>query len=729
MNFKRGFLNTPKAKEAVAADPRPVPSPKNPDPELLDTDNDSMDEEEVFTSPPVDLHQLPPHIRVALDAQGNNTTRYVFRSWPRDPNDQSLGELTAKHGKRAGNGIPIWGDNLYSFFRTRKFPQTPHVETFTSGSIMADRMREYGELDRAASEIAWVDREKSPRQVFPCDIGDIIQDIEENSFIPLPPPILQNRIPLHLLPKKLIVHAPKSLLAVDSLVSRTRSSEDFMSKDEPETTFTYSLSLSEEGRKKMEAGGNAAIKAEDRRKAEQDGLWREFMPSVEKSGPTDGRLILAKIPPRPSCPTSVEEAHLHVSYANKCGVGNHSVVYDVSWELPRRLLVQDVLCEACFSSAVEKEIERSKKAGEWELKPGEEQADITITKTVVETGDMVLSRYKPSSKKSKGKERADLSPPGFPKQKAKSPDAPDITEPPPPPGKGKGTEGPDPEHDLGGRSESPVHQESYMTPKLETRIHHSYKGPVICIYPEVEWQNEDSGPLCEHLSRKRRGAEISSTARVSVVAKLSKQHDPHLVQESTNYQAFPSHFSEHWTGYNILSPLHDPFPIGALVPQFYGYYVPDPEESEADTDIEVDSSSGSESISESYLSPILLLESCGVPVNDLQNLNMDDRQECLSLLLRFHHEDWWHGSFAGRNFLKQPGPLSEWPMFRRARNPAVTSFRLIDFGRSSKDHIGRIRDERGDAVRMLQLLDFSPREMRFFFENEYSDSFLPRVAR
>lgn len=80
-----------------------------------------------------------------------------------------------------------------------------------------------------------------------------------------------------------------------------------------------------------------------------------------------------------------------------------------------------------------------------------------------------------------------------------------------------------------------------------------------------------------------------------------------------------------------------------------------------------------------YVSPILLLEDCGTPVVP-EELNIDDRQECSSLLYRSHQAGWNHESFAARNILVQAGPLSDWPICRIASG--VRSFRLIDFGRS-----------------------------------------------
>ncbi|KJA23330.1 hypothetical protein HYPSUDRAFT_118082, partial [Hypholoma sublateritium FD-334 SS-4] len=138
--------------------------------------------------------------------------------------------------------------------------------------------------------------------------------------------------------------------------------------------------------------------------------------------------------------------------------------------------------------------------------------------------------------------------------------------------------------------------------------------------------------------------------------------DEHLAREARNYQKFPRHFFEHWSGYNIIPPLIDPTPALAVVPQFYGYYVP--EEGEA--------------AEGEYLSPILLIEDCGVPV-EVDDLDLDDRNECASLLYRMHDEGWLHNSFFPRNILMQHGDISAWPVARKIED---RRFRIIDFGRS-----------------------------------------------
>jgi hypothetical protein len=116
---------------------------------------------------------------------------------------------------------------------------------------------------------------------------------------------------------------------------------------------------------------------------------------------------------------------------------------------------------------------------------------------------------------------------------------------------------------------------------------------------------------------------------VSVVAKLSKRHDGHLAHKVENYQLFPFHLFKHWNGYNVIPPLHDPVLVRAVVSQFYEYYVPK-----------------AETVGDSeYLSPILLLEDCDIPIN-VKALNQDDKQECTYLLFCMHEAGWNHRSFS-----------------------------------------------------------------------------------
>ncbi|KAJ7118708.1 hypothetical protein C8R44DRAFT_789049 [Mycena epipterygia] len=199
-----------------------------------------------------------------------------------------------------------------------------------------------------------------------------------------------------------------------------------------------------------------------------------------------------------------------------------------------------------------------------------------------------------------------------------------------------------------------------ITPSTIERTR-TYRGPVVDIHTTVQWQTPGRGTNCEHLQKDSPGPR-PPTATVRVCAKLSIEDDAHLAREATVYQALPAHLAEHWSGYNLVRPSHNPVPVRAVVPQFYGYYAPvpapDPEAA--------------------YLSPVMLLENCGVPL-EARVLSADERAECWSLVYRLHHAGWAHGSVAARNIVVQPGPMTApqgW-----LRGPEL-SFRVIDFGRS-----------------------------------------------
>ncbi|KIM57877.1 hypothetical protein SCLCIDRAFT_70138, partial [Scleroderma citrinum Foug A] len=110
------------------------------------------------------------------------------------------------------------------------------------------------------------------------------------------------------------------------------------------------------------------------------------------------------------------------------------------------------------------------------------------------------------------------------------------------------------------------------------------------------------------------------------------QYDAHLACEAKNYQEFPEHFFQNWSGYNLVQPLLHSVLVNALIPQFYSYYVPDNNKTSCSFD-------------HLYLSPILLLEHCGISL-DPATLSLVNREECASLLLHFNHVGWLHESIA-----------------------------------------------------------------------------------
>lgn len=121
--------------------------------------------------------------------------------------------------------------------------------------------------------------------------------------------------------------------------------------------------------------------------------------------------------------------------------------------------------------------------------------------------------------------------------------------------------------------------------------------------------------------------------------------------------------------------------------------------------LDKDLTASSDDKSPQYLSPILLLENCGVPV-DPALLGIDDREECASLYYRLHHAGWKHGSVAPRNILMQRGPLSEFPMLRSIES-RTKSFRLIDFGRSYTRKVDRSQltraEEEQEVCRLFEV--------------------------
>ncbi|KAJ7479762.1 hypothetical protein FB451DRAFT_1031491, partial [Mycena latifolia] len=175
----------------------------------------------------------------------------------------------------------------------------------------------------------------------------------------------------------------------------------------------------------------------------------------------------------------------------------------------------------------------------------------------------------------------------------------------------------------------------------------------------------------------------SPTGEVTVAAKTGFPNEEArrlLHNEGKIYGAFPKHLMEDWCGLNLVAPITHPVPVHAVVPKFYGYYVP-VREDDYEKEDEATALARFER-SNSYkdwkrMSPILLLEECGDPIVP-STFTPDDRSECYSLALRLHYAEFTQGSFYIRNILVQPGPLTVTPSARSERTP---SFRIIDFGR------------------------------------------------
>lgn len=458
----------------------------------------------------------------------------------------------------------------------------------------------------------------------------------ESSYSPF---VLRRGISIHLLPKKLYVHDPWKLIHV-----KPRSSDDDSWASKTPHIRTYTLSLPHESQQAAEAGSKAA--------AEDDALEvpeTVFMSPQETEGPTEQPAIRAFLPRRPPKPAEVPEAHLYLSPKGRLGSGNHSVVYEAELELPRDLFCDSTYCKPCLDEQIKIEIDRLKESGEWEERldeaakryngPGKQEASSNCSPS--SSSVRLPPRYV-------GFVKARLE--HIPMETVDMVAATSFGETPP--------------------ADAPSQQFARVSDSVINR-YIEYQGLVVPVHPNIQWQNPSCPEtICEHQAKKKK--PIPRTARFRVAAKLSLPRDLHLEREANNYLKFPAHFFQHWTGYNVIPPLHDPTPVGALVPQFFGYYMPDtPSGSDAEDD---------------YCSPILLIEHCGKPIS-VHKLSIDDRHECAALLFRFHEAGWIHESFAERNILMQKqqptcSPLEEEDECEFPHKHRRYSFRLIDFGRS-----------------------------------------------
>jgi hypothetical protein len=177
------------------------------------------------------------------------------------------------------------------------------------------------------------------------------------------------------------------------------------------------------------------------------------------------------------------------------------------------------------------------------------------------------------------------------------------------------------DHSASGTME--VGEQVYVVDPETRRCKIELEGPIRPIKTTVKWQDPHK-PTCAHLHSL---LPVPPTAKVGVVAKMSIRHDMHLEREAENYQEFERHLSEHWSGWNFLLKTQKLVPVSPVVPQFYGYYVPEWEEEDDDDDDDEEDDGGSQVKSvdnrgeevksppkHGYFSPILLLENCGTEI-------------------------------------------------------------------------------------------------------------------
>ncbi|KAF9038923.1 hypothetical protein BDZ89DRAFT_1156994 [Hymenopellis radicata] len=149
--------------------------------------------------------------------------------------------------------------------------------------------------------------------------------------------------------------------------------------------------------------------------------------------------------------------------------------------------------------------------------------------------------------------------------------------------------------------------------------------------------------------------ELSIMAKLAAGSNLTDARNMLECEASMYATRLPSFLSEDWTGYHYIREAEYDgdgiLPVSAVVPKFYGYYVP---ESRVDTML---------------LSPILLFEDCGSPV-DIARLKQKERETIFSFWHRLHRLNIAHGSISSYSVMVQPGPwtgiLSSARCLRRA---------------------------------------------------------------
>ncbi|KAJ7627523.1 hypothetical protein DFH06DRAFT_728746 [Mycena polygramma] len=170
------------------------------------------------------------------------------------------------------------------------------------------------------------------------------------------------------------------------------------------------------------------------------------------------------------------------------------------------------------------------------------------------------------------------------------------------------------------------------------------------------------------LATQQSTSEVSRPVRVAAKIPANNDYDLTMLEnEAQTYTAFPEHLSEDWSGFNAIGEAVSSYtngrvPATAVVPKFYGYFVP------------------YEQLETGRARPILLLEDCGRPIEP-RHLKPQDRNICFTFLHSLYRAGFIQNSFYERNLLVQPGPLTHPPDQRSTETP---SFRLVDFGRAQR---------------------------------------------
>ncbi|KAJ3504436.1 hypothetical protein NLJ89_g7933 [Agrocybe chaxingu] len=464
------------------------------------------------------------------------------------------GEILRKEnselGKTAPNGQQLWGASLLDFYIVRRIPDLMGLATFTTGSKMLAWVKKHGEDEFAKEFVRNAEKEPDPEKIEPYDIVKVIMEMEQAlrtrmgkvdmewhptgpAFQPdaYPPewsrgPLYENAdpyvaslrkyIPHTLLPSRLVVHDPWNVLTV---TWETRSWWDAERKwsDKDDMTYIYKLSSNENTPSKKQDEEDRVARVEKRTK-----LLEAFLadPHTRNELP-DGVMVQ----------TDSKSGHL-------------PPIYIIFPPEPERTPPKEAHLYMMPSQRIGTGNHSHVFEARWELPRSFLVKEELCMACVMDDMAEQLKEQEGDEAKSQGVCGVYV---------CKAESRPEVVTT---------------MANEDGEEQEYILEEGHYSEKMV------YEGSLRVIRSRVKYQNLERGPYCEHI-RKEERAIHPLTATVSVAAKLSMKHDYHLAREANNYQAFPRHFWEHWSGYNLIHPIHDPVPIGPLAPQFYGYYVPD----------------------------------------------------------------------------------------------------------------------------------------------------------
>ncbi|KJA16531.1 hypothetical protein HYPSUDRAFT_1064337 [Hypholoma sublateritium FD-334 SS-4] len=537
-------------------------------------------------------------------------------------------------GKQTPNGLPLWGATVLDFFLVERAPGHAWMTAVNSSRLLA-WAKEVGELEHAKEEIAWAEEEENPKELFPYDMARLIKDADYPGN-----PVTELRDEEHRLP--------------NGRMSAMRY-----------PTFQNCLPLHLLPEKLIVHDPDNTLRMGQKFKGGSGECDAPRIYKLELTQETRDAIATARTTPADSPPKKADSDPIHTTKSKDATT--RKVKEEAVLE-PMMAAIPPPPSPPLSTPEAHLYINADDKLGEgnhshvyrvaWEIPRSLVMEPYLCDQCITESMFKKLEEEAPEVKTSTN-EKGTLS--------TVEVTMPDV----------------DTEFIWAdtGLSET-------VTKAGESTVHLEYEGLMSSVPIDVKWSTP--GNVCKH-EEERNHAPMPTTFKVDVSAKLSYKGDNHLPREAQNYQNFPGHFFQHWSGYNIVWPGQDPTPALAVVPQFYGYYVPEDGQAKDGE----------------YLSPILLLENCGTPVN-VDDLNIDDRNECASLLFRMHAEGWLHNSFFPRNVLMQYGDITQWPAFRQEKD---RRFRIIDFGRSgqyakSRDwDSARIREER-ECKRTLGITDF-----------------------